>query len=145
MSLRPHRGRRIRGKKCRLARSRCMQIVRALVVTEDAPGFNSGGVGEWKMQAAAAARQSSTAFSFHLGDFIRVLKATSWVGFQLEVVRALRDASDSAGVLSQAQFQADRHADVFGYRFDQTHDVKGQSRSLSDYDMILFFPQVSHE
>jgi len=122
-----------------------MQIVRALVVTEDAPGINTGGFGEWKMQAAAAARQSSTAFSFHLGEFIRVLKATSWVGFQLEVVRALRDASDSAGILSQAQFQADRHADVIGFRFDQTHVVNGQTRSLSDYDMILFFPQVSHE
>lgn len=122
-----------------------MQIVRALVVTEDSPNINTGGFGEWKTQGDAAARHSNTAYSFHLGEFIRVLKATTWVGFQLEVVCAHRNSSDYNGVMSQAQFQADRHADVIGFRFDQTHVFNGQTRAIGDYDMILFFPQVSQD
>lgn len=53
------------GKMFQVARYRCMQIVRALVVTEDSPMVNTGGFGEWKTQAAAAARHSNTAYSFH--------------------------------------------------------------------------------
>jgi len=122
-----------------------METVRALVVTEDAPGVNTGGFGEWKGQANTAARHSLTAYSFHLGEYIRVLKTTTWVGFKLEVVRAMRDSQDNVGSLSVADFKIDRHADVYGFRFDQPHTVNGASRTLSDYDMILFFPQVSSE
>ncbi|MFT3695134.1 MAG: hypothetical protein QM831_18500 [Kofleriaceae bacterium] len=124
-----------------------MQIVRVLVVAEDEPGVNTGGFGVWKTQPNARARDPKVAFAFHLGEFITVLESTQWVGFQLEVVKAMRTQADTFDTppLNTHDFLQDRNADIAGFRFDQSHTFEGATRTIMDYDMILFFPQISHE
>lgn len=124
-----------------------METVRVLVVAEDEPGVNTGGFGVWKTQPDARARNPRVAFSFHLGEFISVLTATTWSGFSLEIVKAMRTAADTfdSPPLGTAAFLLDRNADIAGFRFDQSHVFGGETRTIMDYDMILFFPQISHE
>src|SRR4051812_47207209 len=112
-----------------------MQTVRVLVVAEDEPGVNTGGFGVWKTQATARARDPKSAYSFHLGEFISVLAGTQWVGFDLQIVKALRDAHDSFAGMSDHDFKIDRAADVIGFRFDQSHVFNGETRTIMNYDM----------
>lgn len=109
--------------------------VRVLVVTDD--GGSNGGFLRWQDQPAADAR-GPNARPFHLGEFMECLTSTSWVGFDLEVTRAHRTTPAEVG-LTEAALKADRGADVVGFRFNQPHTVNGVSRSLGDYDAILFF------
>jgi hypothetical protein len=114
-----------------------MSTVRVLVVTDDWTGGVHGGFLQWGDQAAAAATGPNSR-EFHLGEFIRVLTDTAWVGFNLEITKAHR--SSPSGGVSEAQLKADRGADVVGFRFDTSHSVNGQTRTLASYDMVLYFP-----
>ncbi len=58
--------------------------------------------------------------AFHLGEFVRVLQETDWVGFNLQITKAHRRNPPGAA------------ADLVDFRF-HTHD-------LSQYDEILLFP-----
>ncbi len=110
-------------------------IVRVLVVTDD--GFTNGGFLKWSDQTAAAAIGANSR-EFHLGEFLHVLTGTTWLGFNLEITRAHRSPAGTGG-MTEAQLKADRGADVVGFRFNQPFTVDGQSRTLADYDMALFF------
>ncbi len=114
-----------------------MSTVRVLIVTDDFGSGTRGGFLRWTEQAAAEAVGTSSR-QFHLGEFIRVLEETTWIGFGLEITKAHRTAP--SGTVTEAQLKADRGADVVGFRFNQSHVVNGQSRDLSYYDMVLFFP-----
>ena len=54
------------------------QIVRVLIVTDD--GLAHGGFLQWSDQATPAATGGNSR-EFHLGEFVRVLQDTSWLGF----------------------------------------------------------------
>ncbi|HEX7842950.1 MAG TPA: hypothetical protein VF469_36005, partial [Kofleriaceae bacterium] len=75
---------------------------------------------------------------FHLGEFVRVLTDTQWVGFTLEITKAHRSPAGTGG-MTEAQLKADRGADVVGFRFTGSHTVNGVTRTLADYDMVLYF------
>ena len=114
-------------------------LVRVLIVTDDffVGGTPRGGFLRWADQSANAATGDS-ARQFHLGEFTRCLSDTKWVGFDVELTRAHRATAGTNG-MTEAQLKADRGADVIGFRFDQPFTVSGQSRTLADYDMALFF------
>lgn len=112
-------------------------LVRVLMVTDDWPGGAvNGGFLRWTDQPSADAtgRQSR---QFHLGEFVKVLESTVWSGFDVEITKAHRTPPGSTG--APAQIAADRGADVVNFRFGQAFTVNGQSRNLSDYDMVLLF------
>jgi hypothetical protein len=112
-----------------------------LLVTDDflGPGGKPhGGFLRWQDQAMPAAVGDESR-EFHLGEFVHVLQNTPWLGFDLEITKAHRSPAGSGG-LDEAALKADRGADVVGFRFNQPFNVGGKSRTLSDYDMILFFP-----
>jgi hypothetical protein len=102
------------------------QVVKVLLVTD-----GDGGFLRWVDQSATDARDLNKSRDFHLGEFLKVLTETAWVGFNVEITKAHRD-SDS-GV------QARTGADVVGFRFNLPFTVNGASRTLADYDMALFF------
>jgi hypothetical protein len=114
-------------------------LVRVLIVTDDfsAGGTPRGGFLRWADQSAGAAIGDSSR-EFHLGELTRCLTETDWVGFDVEITRAHRATIGTNG-MTEAQLKADRGADVVGFRFDQPFTVNGQSRTLADYDMALFF------
>ena len=56
----------------------------------------------------------------------------------MEITKAHRSPAGTDG-LNEAALKADRGADVVGFRFNQPFNVNGQSRTLADYDMALFF------
>ena len=107
-------------------------VVRILIATEDWPGVTNGGFMQWTAATGPSARD------FHLGEFVEVLTNTAWVGFSIELVRAHRTRPADVG-LSEAALKADRGADVVGFRFDQPFTVNAATRSLTDFDMVLFF------
>ena len=112
-------------------------LVRVLVVTDDWPGAAvNGGFLPWTGQTVAEATGRNSR-EFHLGEFISVLQNTAWVGFDVEITKAHRTPSGTAG--TDAQIKADRGADVVNFRFNQPFTVNGQSRTLADYDMALLF------
>lgn len=111
-------------------------IVRILIVTDD--GFTNGGFLLWQDQSMPAAIGANSR-EFHLGEFIRVLQDTTWLGFNIEITKAHRSLPGTGG-MNEAQLKADRGADVVGFRFNQPFTVAGTSRTIADYDMVLFFP-----
>jgi hypothetical protein len=114
-------------------------LVRALIVTDDSGpgGHPHGGFLRWQDQADPDATGPNSR-EFHLGEFVSCLQGTAWVGFNLEITKAHRAPAGTNG-MNEAALKADRGADVIGFRFDQPFLVNGQSRTLSDYDMALFF------
>lgn len=116
-------------------------IVRILIVTDDfGAGGNPqrGGFLRWQDQSDTAAIGASSR-EFHLGEFCQCLQNTSWVGFDIPLTRAHRAVPGTNG-LDEAALKADRGADIVGFRFDQSFAADGQTRTLGDYDMVLFFP-----
>lgn len=107
------------------------QTVKTLIVTDA-----SGGFLPWKTQTAADARNTSISRAFHLGEFLRVLTTTTWLGFNLEITRAHRMLP---GTLTEAAIKTRTGADVVGFRFNQSFTVAGVTHALADYDMVLFF------
>lgn len=116
-------------------------LVRVLLVTDDFGGPGGaphGGYLRWQEQAMPDAIGNSSR-EFHLGEFVQVLQNTAWLGFNLEITKAHRSPVGTRG-MDEATLKADRGADVVGFRFNEPFVVSGQSRNLSDYDLILFFP-----
>lgn len=111
-------------------------LVRILIVTDD--GLANGGFLKWGGQPMPAAIGPNSR-EFHLGEFVNVLEQTAWVGFNIEITRAHR-ANPGAGGLNEAALKAERGADVVGFRFNQSFTAHGESRTLEQYDMCLFFP-----
>ena len=101
-------------------------IVRVLLVTD-----GSGGFLRWVDQPTVDARNGNTARDFHLGEFVKVLTDTAWVGFTVELTKAYRESDSGAA--------ARTGADVVGFRFHTAFTVNGVSRSLADYDIAFFF------
>ena len=64
-------------------------IVRVLVVTNDWLGAVDGGFLQWADQIGPDRLKEPHAREFHLGEFVRVLTATSWSGFNLELTKSL--------------------------------------------------------
>ena len=62
-------------------------IVRILIVTDD--GLAIGGFLRWVDQPMLDAVGSNSR-EFYLGEFIRVLKETVWMGFNIEITKAHR-------------------------------------------------------
>jgi hypothetical protein len=114
-------------------------LVRILIVTDDYSGPPTGGFLQWRDQAWPDAVNKDISREFHLGEFIRVLQDTNWVGFNIEITRAHR-AQPLPGKAAEAALKAQRGADVVGFRFNLPFHVNGESRTLADYDMVLFFP-----
>lgn len=110
--------------------------VRVLIVTDD--GLANGGFLEWISQSMPEAVGTNSR-EFHLGEFIKVLTNTAWIGFQLEITKAHRSPAGTGG-MNEAALKADRGADVINFRFNQSFVVNGETRTLANYDMILFFP-----
>jgi hypothetical protein len=106
-------------------------IVRVLIVTD-----SNGGFLQWRDQSAAEAVGANPRH-FHLGEFVSVLTATPWLGFNVEITNAHREAA--AQGQSDADFKAQVGADVINFRFDQPFTVNGTTRTLAGYDMALFF------
>ncbi len=106
-------------------------VVRVLIVTD-----SNGGFLQWRDQSAAQAVGTHPRH-FHLGEFISVLSATSWLGFNVEITKVHREAA--AQGQSDADFKAQVGADVVNFRFDQPFTVNGATRTLASYDMALFF------
>src|SRR5262249_34280904 len=100
-------------------------------------GLANGGFLQWGTQSAADATGPNSR-EFHLGEFISVLTGYTWQGFNVEITKAHRSPAGTGG-LSEAQLKADRGADVVGFHFNQPFTVNGTSRTLADFDMILFF------
>jgi hypothetical protein len=124
------------GNQAPQGREVCMNpIVNILIVTDDGP--LNGGFLKWADQAAADRKGANTR-AFHLGEFVHVLSDTSWLGFDVKLTKAHRTQPGNG--LTEAQLKADRGADVVGFRFNQPFQVGGSSKTLSDYDMVLFFP-----
>lgn len=112
-------------------------MIRVLVVTDD--GLANGGFLQWTEQDAAVASVEGKTREFHLGEFMRVLQETAWIGFNVEFTKAHRDGGGQLPDAAEA-FRADRGADVINFRFDKPFEFKGAERRLSDYDIVLFFP-----
>lgn len=111
-------------------------IVRVLLVTDDWPGVVNGGFLPWGAQSTADATGPNSR-EFHLGEFLKVLTQTTWVGFDVDITTAHRTPFGTQG--TPATIMADRGADVVNFRFNQPFLVKGQTRTLADYDMALLF------
>lgn len=112
--------------------------VRVLIVTNDWQGVVSGGFLRWADQTGPDITADMKSREFHLGEFVRVLRETSWHGFDLELTKAHRDSP--AGGETEAQMKSRTGADVLGFRFDSAHQAPAGRRSLADYDVALFFP-----
>jgi hypothetical protein len=113
-------------------------VVRVLLVTDDfASSGPRGGFLRWQDQAMPDAIGDESR-EFHLGEFVHCLEHTKWVGFALELTKATRTQPSAA--LSEAQLKLKRGADVVGFRFNQSFSAYGETRTLSNYDMVLFFP-----
>lgn len=110
-------------------------IVRILIVTDD--GLANGGFLRWAEQSMPAA-VSSNSREFHLGEYLRVLNETAWLGFDIEITKAHRSKPGSGG-MDEAALKADRGADIVGFHFDKPFEFNGETRTLANYDMILFF------
>ncbi|HET7504806.1 MAG TPA: hypothetical protein VFK02_27475 [Kofleriaceae bacterium] len=127
-----------RSAKAQQIQERFMKpFVRILIVTEDWPSVSNGGFLQWRDQPMPDAIGDNSR-DFHLGEFVDVLVNTAWVGFTLEITKAHRSLPGTGG-MNEAALKADRGADVVGFRFNQPFTVNGATRSLSDYDMALFF------
>jgi hypothetical protein len=118
-----------------LKESHMKPTVRVLIVTDD--GLANGGFLKWSDQAMPAAVGPNSR-EFHLGEFLRVLQGTAWLGFNVEITKAHRSLPGTGG-LNEAALKADRGADLVGFRFNQPFIANGQSHTLADYDMVLFF------
>jgi len=112
-------------------------LVRVLVVTDDWPALSvNGGFLRWTEQVVGDATGPNSR-QFHLGEFLKVLEATTWVGFDTEITKVHRTPAGSAG--TAVEIAADRGADAVNFRFGQPFTVNGQARNLVDYDMVLLF------
>ncbi len=111
-------------------------LVQVLLVTDDGPA--DGGFLQWRGQNMPDAI-GLKARHFHLGEFVRVLRETVWVGVDVKITTALRAMPGDEG---EAAFMVERGADVVGFRFDEPFTVEGSVRTLADYDMALFFSQA---
>ncbi len=105
--------------------------VKVLIVTDD----SDGGFLPWMTQAVDRA--------FHLGEFVRTLKDTAWLGFDVKLTLAHRDAP--SGSLTAQQIKDRSGAEVVAFRFDEAFQADGQSRKIADYDVILFFSITTFE
>lgn len=101
-------------------------VVRVLAVTDD----DDGGFLEWTDKAQDHA--------FHMGEFLKVLKNTVWLGFNIDIVRAHQDPPQGGETAATAQ--ARTGADVVDFRFDQPFQAKGKTWNLPDFDIVLFLP-----
>ena len=90
-----------------------MSIVKILIVTDGDGGYR---------------RDNSYDHKFHIGEFVKVLQDTDWLGFTVQIVRAHRDDDPSPGT---PQASHPIGADQYGFRFS--------AASLSGFDMCLFF------
>ena len=105
-------------------------VVRVLLVTDDFGGPGSppfGGYLRWQDQSASAAIGTSSR-EFHLGEFVKVLEDTAWLGFNVELTKAHRSLPGTVG-MNEAALKADRGADVVGFRFNQPFTVAGATRT----------------
>lgn len=105
--------------------------VDVLIVTDD---FD-GGFLDWTQQAVDR--------SFHLGEFVKVLRQTDWLGFDLKLTLAHRDGTETGQTLQQIKDRTG--ADVAGFRFDETFQVGGSNRKIADFDIIFFFSITSFD
>lgn len=85
-----------------------MHTVKILIVTDSGGGYQ---------RPTSIPQPGNT--GFHLGEFVKILEETDWVGFNLQITKAHRRNPPGAG------------ADLVDFRFD-AHD-------LSQYDEILLF------
>jgi hypothetical protein len=116
-----------------------MNTVQILIVTDDwESALVNGGFLQWGDQPIPDRFTGPHAREFHLGEFIKVLQETVWMGFSIEITKAHR--AKPSGTVTVDQLKQDRGADVVGFRFDRAFQVNEVSRQLSDYDTILFFP-----
>jgi hypothetical protein len=113
------------------------QKVRVLLVTDDQAANAHGGFLRWIDQNSADV-EGDHSRDFHLGEFVACLEETSWVGFDLEITKAHRAVSGHEG-FTAAEIKADRGADVIGFRFDEAFTIDGQSLTLADFDIVMFF------
>ena len=90
-----------------------MSLVKVLIVTDAAGGYR---------------RDNHYDHKFHIGEFVKVLRDTDWFGFDVQIVRAHRDADPAPGT-PPATHPVD--ADLYDFRFS--------AESLSGFDMCLFF------
>jgi hypothetical protein len=111
--------------------------VRILIVTNDWPGVVNGGFRFWSEQGPSE-RTGPNSRQFHLGEFVRTLAQTPWLGFNVDITMAHRGRP--GGGVTELMLKEDRGAKVVGFRFDEAFTLEGASRTLADYDMCLFFP-----
>ena len=90
-----------------------MSIVKILIVTDADGGYR---------------RDNHYDHKFHVGEFVKVLQDTDWLGFTVQIVLAHRDADPAPGT-PQATHPVG--ADQYGFRFS--------AASLSGFDMCFFF------
>ncbi|HTP66207.1 MAG TPA: hypothetical protein VMJ66_12525 [Geobacteraceae bacterium] len=122
------------------------QVIRVLVVTNDWEGAVNGGFIRWTEQPESERAHDMLGARFQLGEFVKVLEETVWEGFDLEITRAHRTVPHPAS--NEERLKNSRQADVVGFRFDREFQVNGETRRLTDYDMVLFFaisPELSED
>lgn len=90
-----------------------MPTVKILIVTDAGGGFQ---------------RSTQAAHKFHLGEFVQVLRDTSWEGFSLEITTAHRDDDPSPATAAAVHAIG---ADLYGFRFT--------AAALAPFDMAFFF------
>jgi hypothetical protein len=115
-----------------------MAVVRILIVTNDWVNVVNGGFRAWQEQFGSEITGPNNR-SFHLGEFIRTLAQTQWLGFNIDITMAHR-TKPGGGVNAELILKEDRGAKVVGFRFDEPFTLDGATRTIADYDMILFFP-----
>ncbi|EJL31106.1 hypothetical protein PMI01_02915 [Caulobacter sp. AP07] len=101
-------------------------VVRILAVADD----SDGGFLEWTDKAQQNA--------FHMGEFLKVLGQTVWLGFNIEIIRAHQDPPLNGETPAAAL--ARTGADAIGFRFDQPFQAKGKTQKLAEFDIVLFLP-----
>lgn len=89
-----------------------MALVKILVVTDEDGGYR---------------RSAAASHKFHIGEFVKVLQDTDWLGFTVQITRAHRSADPSPGT---PQASHPIGADLYGFRFN--------TASLDGYDMCFF-------
>jgi hypothetical protein len=118
-----------------------LPTIKILLVTDD---FNvnkesgNGGFLKWMDQDLDLALTIENSREFHVGIFTETLVNTNWEGFKAEITKAHRTTTAESG-LTEAALKADRGADVIGFRFDKAFQVNGISRTIAEYDMIVYF------
>ena len=112
-------------------------LVRVLIVADDQSPFAHGGFLRWVDQDPADV-DGDHSRDFHLGEFVKCLEETTWVGFDLAITKAHRASAPFEG-MDEDQIKADRGADVIGFRFDQPFTVGRRERTLADFDVVMFF------